>query len=197
MKELVINIKPRLFCDIDNPITSSTEAFCSVYSQIYKDHPDYIHPIWQNVNKWDFADELPLLKGVKEVEEIFGKRDFFNNLKFINHNTYEVLKQLNKKYEIILVSIGSFNNISYKSQWVKNNLPFITESIFLVNHGSKMTKSLVNMSGKGNVFLEDVESNLNSVIVERPICFGSIKSWNENWQSEKAFNWTDVANKLL
>lgn len=190
-------IKPKLFCDIDNTITSSTEAFCSVYSQIYEDHPDYIPPIWQNVNKWDFADELHLLKGREEVEEIFSKRDFFNNLKLINYNTYEVLEQLNKKYEIILVSIGSFDNISYKSQWVKNNLPFITEAMFLINQGCKMDKSLVNARGVGNIFLDDVSSNLKSVHIERRICFGVIKSWNEDWTGERAFNWTDVAEKLL
>jgi len=190
--------RPRLFCDIDNTITSSTEAFCTTYSEIYKDHPDYIPPIWQNVNKWDFADELPLLKGVKEVEEIFGKRDFFNNLKFINHNTYVVLRELNKKYEIILISIGSFSNIKYKTMWVDTNLPFITEAMFLVNKNCKMDKSLLNAVGKGNVFIDDVESNLKSVTtVERRICFGVIKSWNENWQGERALNWTDIANKLL
>jgi len=188
----------KLFCDIDNTLTSSTESFCSVYSQIYKDHPNYIPPIWQNVNKWDFADELKLLKGVKEVEKIFGMKEFFDNLKLINHNTYEILEQLNKKYEIILVSIGSFDNISYKSQWVKRNLPFITEAMFLINQGCKMSKALVNMLGnEGNVFLEDVKSNLDSVIVPRKICFGVIKSWNEEWTGERAFNWTDVAEKLL
>jgi len=187
----------KLFCDIDNTITSSTEAFCLVYSEIYKDHPNYSIPNWKAVNAWDFTDELPLLKGVKEVEEIFGKRDFFDNLKLINHNTYEVLEQLSKKYEIILVSIGSFNNISYKSQWVKNNLPFISEAMFLINQGCKMDKSLVNARGQGNIFLDDVSSNLKSVHIERRICFGRIRSWNEDWTGERAFNWSEVAEKLL
>jgi 5'(3')-deoxyribonucleotidase len=171
--------KSRLFCDFDNTITQTTSAFCTTYSQIYKSHPDYIPPNWQNVNQWDFGDELPLLKGVEEVEKIFGMIELFQNLDFINFNTYEVLEKLNEKYEIILVSIGSFNNISFKSQYVRKNLPFITESIFLVNQGCKMNKSIVNMSGKGNVFLEDVKSNLDSVTVERKICFGDIKSWNK------------------
>lgn len=187
----------KLFCDFDNTITSSTEAFIKTYSSIYKDHPDYIPPIWQNVNKWDFADEAKLLKGEKEVEKIFGTIELFNNLEFINYNTYEVLEKLNDKYEIILVSIGSYNNISFKSQYVKKNLPFIKESIFLVNNGCKMTKGIVNMLGEGNVFLEDVESNLNSVIVDRKICFGVTKSWNENWLGERALDWTEVGSLLL
>jgi len=194
---LVIKHKNKLFCDIDNTILGTTEGFVKTYCDIYQDHPEYTIPNWRNVNVWDFADELKLLKGVKEVEEIFSSRELFNNLDFINHNTYDILEQLNNKYEIILVSIGSYSNIAYKTHYIKNNLPFITESIFLVNQGCKMTKALVNMTGEGNVFLEDVESNLRSVSVWRKICFGVIKSWNENWDGERAFNWTDVANKLL
>jgi len=181
-----IKIKNKLFCDIDNTILGTTEGFVKTYCDIYQDHPEYTIPNW-----------LKLLKGVKEVEEIFGSRELFNNLDFINHNTYDILEQLNNKYEIILVSIGSYSNIAYKTQYVKNNLPFITEAIFLVNQGCRMTKALVNMTGEGNVFLEDVESNLRSVSVWRKICFGVIKSWNENWDGERALNWTEVANKLL
>jgi len=193
----VLIIKPKLFCDIDNTLTSTTEAFVKTYSELYKDHPDYIIPNWENVNQWDFGDELPLLNGADDVEKIFGMIELFNNLEFINHNTYKVLEKLSYKYEIILVSIGSYNNISFKSQYVKKNLPFITETIFLVNQGCKMNKELVNMLGEGNVFLEDVESNLKSVQVERKICFGVTKSWNENWMGERALDWTEVARLLL
>jgi len=122
----------------------------------------------------------------------------FEKLEFINLNTYEVLKRLSEKYQIIIASIGHFDNISLKSQWVKNNLPFITEAIFLVNQGCKMSKELISMVGKGNVFIDDVASNLNSIIeVEKRICFGRIRSWNEQWNGERCFNWTEVAEKLL
>jgi len=189
--------KPKLFCDIDNTLTQTTEAFVKTYSSIYKDHPDYVKPNWELVNMWNFEDQCKLLKGVEEVEKIFGTIELFKNLEFINHNTYEVIEKLSEKYEIVLVSIGSYNNISFKSQYVKKNLPFITEAIFLVNNGCAMRKELVNMLGEGNVFLEDVESNLRSVQVERKICFGITKSWNEMWKGERALDWTEVASKLL
>ena len=60
-----------------------------------------------------------------------------------------------------------------------------------------MNKSLVSMLGEGNVFLEDVKTNLDSVEVSRKICFGDIKSWNEKWTGERAFDWTEVRNMLL
>lgn len=192
-----MSIKPKLFTDFDNTLVGTTEAFVKTYSQLYKNHPNFIQPNWKDVNEWDFKDTCKLLNGTEEVEKIFGKIELFNNLKLINYNTYEILKELNNKYEIILVSIGSYNNISFKSQYVKKNLPLITESIFLVNQGCKMTKALVNMQGEGNVFLEDVKSNLDSVQVDRKICFGVTKSWNQEWTGERAFDWTEVGELLL
>jgi 5'(3')-deoxyribonucleotidase len=122
---------------------------------------------------------------------------FFTNLPLINENTYEVLIELSKKYNIIVVSIGTYRNIELKSQYIEKYLPFIKESIFLAKNGSYTSKNLVNMNGKGNVFIDDVVSNLNSVQVERKIAFGDIKSWNEKWNGERALNWTEVGNLLL
>ena len=192
----MFNIK-KLFTDFDNTLVSTTEAFIKTYSSIHKDHPEFIQPNWEDVNEWDFKDTCHLLNGRDDVEAIFKMKELFDNLKLINHNTYEVLEKISNKYQIVLVSIGSYENIHHKSLYVKNNIPFIKDSVFLVNENCAMKKELVNMSGEGNVFLEDVKSNLDSVIVDRKICFGRIRSWNEQWEGERAFNWSEVAEKLL
>jgi len=184
----------KLFLDIDNTLCNSTQKFCSCYNRIYRYHKDFVPAIWQEVNQWDFKDQCPL---VTNVEDIFSSRMFFDDLSFINENTYEILKELNDKYHIILVSIGTYYNISFKSQWVGEYLPFIKDSIFLVNNGSKMNKSLVNMIGSGNIFIDDVVSNLESVQVDRKLCFGTIHQWNSNWAGERALNWSEVKKILL
>jgi hypothetical protein len=197
MKGLII-IKSKLFCDIDNTIINSTKKFVSIYNQIYKYNSNFIRANWKLVNVWDFKDQCPL---VENVEDIFRMKRFFTNLSFINDNTYEVLWELNKKYQIIIVSIGTSGNIALKTAWINEHLPFIKDSIFLVNNGTKMNKDLVNMSGKGNVFLDDVVSNLNSVSDPdnnlRKIAFGDIYSWNIEWDGERVLNWTEVAELLL
>lgn len=180
--------------DFDNTLTNSTKKFCSIYNKVYKYHEDFIPANWKLVNQWDFRDQCPL---IENVEDIFKMKRFFTDLPLINDNTYEILKELNKKYQLVVVSIGTYENISLKSQWINKYLPFIKDSIFLVNNGCKMNKSLINMSGKDNVFIDDVVSNLNSVQVERKIAFGSICSWNEKWNGERALNWTEIGKLLL
>lgn len=191
---LIIIIKPKLFVDFDNTICNTTEAFCSVYSSIYQHHPKFIFPKWELVDQYNFLDQCPL---TESVEEVFKMEALFKSLKFINDNTYEILGQLNEKYQIVIASIGTYDNISLKSQYVKDNLPFIKDSVFLVNQGCAMNKNLINMSGEGNVFIDDVVSNLNSVQVERKIAFGTIHQWNKDWNGERALDWTEVKRLLL
>jgi len=191
-------MKDKIFLDFDNCIVNSTQKFCSCYNEIYKLHPDFIPAIWQNTDRWDFQDTCPL---VTNVEEIFKMKMFFEDLPFINDNTYKVLKRLNEKYHIIIVSIGTFENIALKSRWIGEYLKFIKDSIFLVNSGSKMNKELIDMSLRHDehhpIFIDDVVANLNSSNAQRKIAFGDIHSWNKEWTGERALDWTDVENLLL
>jgi len=191
----VLIIKKKIFLDFDGTITNSVKSFCRVYHNLHKHKNDYIVPQWHLVNEWNFKDQCGLLEGSREVEYIFGHHQFFDILEFIDYNTYEILQKLNEKYQIIITSIGTYDNISLKSQWIKDNLPFIKDSIFLVNTGSTMTKTDVDM--RGSIFIDDVESNLSSSSALRKICFGEIKSWNEKWHGERCFSWTDVERELL
>ena len=171
------------------------KSFCHVYHILHKHKPNYIEPQWDLVNEWNLRDQCGLLEGSREVEYIFGQSKFFDILEFINYNTYGVLQKLNEKYQIIITSIGTYNNISLKSQWIQNNLPFIKDSIFLVNTGSKMSKQDVDM--RGSIFIDDVESNLSSSSATRLICYGDIKSWNKDWRGERCFTWSDIERELL
>lgn len=190
--------KTKLFLDFDNCIVNATQKFCSCYNRIYRYYKDFIPAIWQDVDQWNFSDQCPL---IDNVEEIFKSRMFFDDLTFINENTYEVLRELNNKYHIIIVSIGTYGNIALKSLWIDEYLPFIKDSILLVNSGSKMNKELVDMGIRNDqqhpIFIDDVVSNLNSSNAKYKICFGDIHQWNKNWDGERALNWTEVGNKLL
>jgi len=184
--------------DFDNCIVNATQKFCSCYNEIYKYHPNFVYAEWKLVDQWSFLDQCPL---VTSVEDIFKMRMFFDDLPFINDNTYEVLRDVNEKYHIILVSIGSHGNIALKSNWVHEYLPFIEDSIFLVNHNCTMNKSLVDMSIRDNeyhpIFIDDVVSNLESSNAMYKVAFGDIHSWNRSWDGDRCMNWTEVANFLL
>ena len=112
-------------------------------------------------------------------------------------NAEDTIKELNDKYQIIICSLGCFDNIARKSQWIKNNMPYIKDAILLTNQGIKMDKGVVNMAYEGSVFIDDVKSNLDSSNAERKILFGKKYSWNEEWTGEHCETWNDIKERLL
>lgn len=188
--------KRKLFLDFDGTIVASIEAFCKTYNYLYKNHPDFKPACWWLVDQWNFSNQCPLLEGKDEkVEKIFENELFFKYLDFLNENTYEILQELCNKYEVIIVTIGTFKNISLKSLWIKEHLPFIKECIFIVNDGCRMDKSSINMQGA--IFLDDTTDNLNSSNADIKICVGDEYPWNNKWDGIRCYNWTDVKTLLI
>ncbi|WP_297419384.1 HAD hydrolase-like protein [Clostridium sp.] len=195
--------KPKLFVDFDGTIVNSIDAFCKVYHDWYSNNKDYKNPIPENVYKWDLTCECPLAKD--NTENIFGSSEFFYYLKPFS-NAIEVLKKLKEKYQIIIVSIGSYENISNKSLYIQDTFPFVDDFIGIVNRGSVMNKSCINMSGtidENNVFLDDNADSLLSVQCFNLIryCYGDKRTeWNSKWLDMKGRqlrNWLEVEKELL
>lgn len=181
-----------LFIDFDGVIVDSKKAFVNYYNNHYQDKPGFIEADENKCNKWNFSDICPL--AIDDVEDIFGQEELFNSLEFFP-NAKEILEELNKDYRVIIVSIGTYNNIHHKSKWIKENLPFIKESILLAKKtGEMVNKSLVNM--EGSIFIDDVSENLHSTNADLKLRFGREYSWNEDWNGLRAANW-NILNKML
>jgi len=188
--------KRKLFLDFDGTICNTIDSVCKVYNDWYKFEPNFKKAESWKTNTWNFTDTCPLLEGKDEnVEKIFSSPDFFKHLDFLNSNTYDVLRELCNKYEVIIVTIGTFKNISLKSLWIKERLPFIKECIFIVNDGCRMDKSSINMEGA--IFLDDTADNLNSSNADIKICVGNKYPWNDKWDGIRCYNWTDIKTLLI
>jgi|LSQX01.2.fsa_nt_gb 5'(3')-deoxyribonucleotidase len=183
----------KLFLDFDGCIVNSIKAFCQTYNYLYKYKADFVPADWMKVNQWDFGDQCPLLEGSEAVSETFASKHFFKKLEFMP-NAKEVLYQLHKEFQIIIVSIGSHLNLARKSMWLYQNLGFVKDVILLNNEGTKMDKLLVNM--KDSFFIDDVASNLNSSNAEIKICYGQIYPWNDEWQGIRCVKWNEVIRLL-
>ena len=172
-------MRSKLFLDFDNVIVQSTKAFCSVYNEIYRYCDEFKQADWRKVNKWNFTDQCPL---VKNVEDIFADKRFFDRLDFVDKNMKNTLIQLNDIFEIIIVSIGTYFNIALKSIWTHNNLSFIKDSIFIINKGCKMDKSIVKMN-EDDILVDDHQDNLFTSSAGTKICFADLgrKEWNKKW----------------
>lgn len=184
-------IKQKLFLDFDCTIANSHKAYCEVYNQLYCNHKDFVPADYLKVKEWSLKDQCPL---VEHSISVFGHPKFFEILEFMP-NAEEIIKELHNKYQIIICSIGTFDNISLKSQWIKNNMPYINNMILINNEGIKMDKSIVNMNE--SIFIDDVSSNLFSSNSEMKILYGQKFKWNENWQGLWCKDWFEIANLLL
>lgn len=148
--------KKKLFLDFDSTIANSVVAFCKTYNEIYGQAIGFKPANPDKVNTWDFSDECPL---EKDPIHIFGIGYFFIKLEFMP-DALEVITKLSKKYDITVCSIGTYDNLHFKSEWLGQYLPFVS-AILIKNQGVKMDKSIVKM-GKGAIFIDDHIDNLNS-----------------------------------
>jgi 5'(3')-deoxyribonucleotidase len=130
------------------------------------------------------------------VEDLYGMKEFFDNLELFPY-AYEITKELAKRYELYIVSIGSLSNLQYKAEYIKHKLPFINNVVLIYNRECKMNKAIVSCP-EDSIFMDDVVSNLDSVNSRKKIIYGAEKPWNtEGNQYKRLYNWIDVANEFL
>lgn len=184
--------KQKLFADFDSTIVSSLEAYVKCYNILYNQHPNFIKADSEKVQRYDLKDQCPL---IESPLSIFKHPLFFQLLEFMP-NAEEIIKQLTEKYQVIICTIGCWDNIYHKTQFIKNRMPYIKDAVLLTNNGIKMDKSIVSM-GDDSIFLDDIISNLISSDSGRKILYGKKYDWNKEWAGEHCLNWLEVGNKLL
>lgn len=185
----------KLFIDFDSTIADSIKAYCSVYNSTYNEHPEFREADYNKVNRYDLKDECHL---VDHQERIFSNKVLFEHLEFML-GAEEVLLKLAEKYQLIICSLGTLENLTWKAQWIKNNMPFIKDVILISSavspSGIKTDKSVVNM--KESIFIDDHAENLVTSNAEIKICFGKEYEWNKYWTGNRCFTWQEVEKLLL
>ena len=183
--------KQKLFLDFDNTIVDTMYAFCEQYNDIYKYNSNFKRANPKKVKHWNFKTQCPLQLG--ETEDLFSRKKLWEYMRLYS-NAESSLKELSKKYDITIISIGTAENVAHKSIWIKQNLPMIKDVILIRNEGVKMDKSSINMEGA--TFVDDVKSNLDSSNASRKILFGKKYEWNKDWTGEWAKDWLDLYLRL-
>lgn len=185
----------KLFLDFDCTIANSVKTYCNVYNSIYKGQDGFKVADHNKVNRYDLKDQCHL---VDHQETIFSNEEFFKHLEFMP-DALNVIERLGSKYELIICSIGTLDNISYKARWIKNNLSCIKNVILITaamgTNGIKTDKSSINM--KESIFIDDHSDNLLSTNAEHKICFGKEYAWNKSWTGQRCFRWKEVERLLL
>jgi len=190
-------MKQKFYIDFDDTLVQSSKRFCELYSEIYSDDLDFIKPNYRLNDKWGFEIECPLLKKRNKytVEDLFGMKEFFKGLE-LQHDAYDVVRELNKKYDLCLVSIGTMNNLQHKAKYIGDKLSFIDNVVLIYNKGSEMNKSIVNCP-EDSIFMDDVFKNLLSVRSVHNYVYGVEKPWNVESSYKRLLNYEAVANEFL
>jgi 5'(3')-deoxyribonucleotidase len=179
----------RIFLDYDGVIVNSRKAYCDTYAQLYANCEDYVHPNWKCVTEWELTKMCPLSK-----EDLFGHDLFFYDLEFMN-GAKSKIENLSTRFDIIICTIGSYDNVAKKSQWIKHRLPAIKKTIFINNGANHLDKSIINM--QNSIMIDDVSNNLYSSNAEVKICFGDEFAWNRDWEGTRCYNWSELYRELM
>lgn len=165
-------MKKILYFDVDNTICNSTKRFVEIYNEIYNEQAD-----WTQCYQWDYLDICPKLK---EPELIFAREDFYNDkLNFKDKYIYTVIKLLYLlDYEIHFVTIGSEDNLKYKTDWLIQKFPYVPIENYHLLHKLDMGKEEVDM--KDGIIIDDNFINLSSSNASLKICMHKIVEWNED-----------------
>lgn len=183
-------MKEKLFLDMDSTIVKSIEAYCIMYNAIYRNEIDFTEADPTKVNQWNLSDQCNLETNPKSI---FGMRSFFQMLDFMP-NAQEVITKLSERYDVTICSIGTYENLQHKAEWINNHLPFVS-AILLKTQDIKMDKSVVDM--KESIFIDDHMDNLVSSNASTKICYGKKYPWNKKWKGIWLNDWELIEQFLL
>jgi 5'(3')-deoxyribonucleotidase len=187
--------KQKIFWDFDNTLCNSHQKIAEIYNQTFTNHKEFIPAKWWECTDYEMTSICPLMNHELKMS-MFNCSDFFKNLPLINGNTYDILKELNERYEQYIITIGNPSNLAHKSLYLETTLPFIKNVILIRNEGCKMDKSIINM-GKNSIFFDDIISNLDSSDATYKFVFGEEENWNKTDKYTRVVNFTDVERILL
>lgn len=181
----------KIFLDFDGVIVNTIQSITECYNEDFLYYSDFKPVGWWEITTWDFKECK--LADKDYINKYFNTKRFFDKLNYMP-NAFETICELNKHYDIIIVSTGHLANLRAKELWIKEHLPFC--KFIGVNLKEYSDKSHIDMRGNGNIFIDDLANNLITSNCENRICFGEIYPWNENWIGTRIRNWEEILGGL-
>lgn len=189
--------KKTIFIDMDCTLYNTVKRITEMYDEDFQYYSDYKKIPWEEVTSWNF-NELSAAPE-KYIDHYFNQKRFFDKVEMYPY-AKEVIDKLSDKYRIVFVSHGYSPNLRLKREYIKNNFPYA--DFIGVNLKEHKDKSCVDMSGDGNIFIDDIPENLYKSNADIKICYG-IYDWNSTFtnpnnqaQYWRAFGWSAIENIL-
>jgi 5'(3')-deoxyribonucleotidase len=171
----------RLIIDMDDVLADATGQFIDYYEKEFGLRVD--RAVLDGKEEGEgFPDNHSTLK------EFIFRPNFFRTMR-VNADSQHVLKELNKKYEVFIVSAAMEfpQSLPEKLEWLKEHFAFLTWKQ-IVFCGSK---SVVH----SDFMIDDLPHNLEKFIGEK---FIFTAPHNKHYhQFQRLNNWEEVGKKLL
>ena len=181
----------KLYVDFDGVIVNTIEAIVHLYNEDFKYYRNFKYILPEQIKTWDFIECSCASR--EYINTYFNQQRLFDKLNFMP-GAYNILKKFALSNEVIIVSSGFSPNLKAKEQWIKKYLPFC--DFIGVNLKKYSDKSHIDMSGEGNIFIDDSANNLITSNCENKICFGDIYTWNEEWKGKRCWDWNMIYLKF-
>lgn len=177
----------KIYLDFDETITNSIESVLSILNPRYN---TTYSP--EEVKLWDFGDVFPNVKP-DEIESCFESDTFWHNLTFKEDAKENIDKLLDKGYEIIIVTKGSFNNLVRKVCWINK---YFDNKVGIVALAAHESKGKVDMSD--GILIDDNQFYLRESNAKYKVLFENYKDceWNNGWDSYVVHNWLEVVGAI-
>lgn len=196
-------MKKVMYLDFDSTIANSEQAFCDVYNDWYKSYEGFSPSKGEDVIDWSFKYSCPLIHKYHEdyraeVMNIFGSKEFFDNLRMYD-DALEVMMKLQNGYDLVICTSASPKNASRKVLWIEEHLPFIDEVIILINHSKNgVGKGRVHMIEENSIFIDDHPENLWSTRASEKVLFKYKETnYNKGWNGDEVGSWKEIQKKFL
>jgi len=173
----------RVLVDMDEVIADVTIAMIAWYKKEFGGDIDYAKML----------EGESLVKGFPEDKQAIVRQQlfepgFFRHLP-VMEDSVEVLKQMNKKYEVYIVSAATEfpNSLTDKYHWLEDHFPFFTWKQMVFCGDKKMIRA--------DYMIDDHAKHLQ-YFAGKPFIFSAPHNLNEH-RFERLNNWKEVGEKFL
>jgi len=171
----------RLIIDMDDVMADATGQFINFYEQEFGIRIDR-----ESLNHKNEEERFP--ENHEIVNRFTFRKDFFRTMK-VNEHSQEVLKKLNQKYEVFIVSSAMEfpNSLPEKLEWLNEHFPFLHWKQFVFCG----RKSIVH----GDYMIDDLPHNLEPFNGEK-LLFSAPHNLQFN-HFKRLTGWLEVGDYLL
>ena len=113
--------------DMDQVIVDSLKKEIALYNRLFNKDITKEDLVGKTIH--EFMDKNEWIKLYNEVNQ----KGFFRDLEFIDPMVFEILEEMNKKYDIYICTAAMEvpNSFEDKYLWLRENLPFLDQNKFI------------------------------------------------------------------